>query len=97
MDHSMDSKGADDEHFRRDSTERNVHVGSSTQATSEINLQLKVMDFPFFLVKGNTGRNRTWTLSNYAAFLGSSTSSSLCWRCAVCLSGGQSLSTGATY
>ena len=29
------------------STERNVHVGSSTQATSDINPQLKVMDFPF--------------------------------------------------
>ena len=47
MDHSMDSGGADDEPFRRDSTERNVHVGSSTQATSDINPQLKVMDFPF--------------------------------------------------
>ena len=32
VDHSMDSGGADDEPFRRDSTERNVHVGSSTQA-----------------------------------------------------------------
>ena len=46
-DHSMDSGGADDELFRRDSTERDVHVGSSMQATSDINPQIKVMDFPF--------------------------------------------------
>ena len=46
MDHSMDSGGADDELLRRDSTERDVHVGSSTQATSDINPQLKVVDFP---------------------------------------------------
>ena len=82
--------------FRRDSTERNVHVGSSTQATNDINPQLKVMDFPFSWKEAVLGGSELGPFPTTgpdgwrAAFLDSTTSISSCFRCAVCLSCGRS-------